>query len=118
MTTKRILCIGGSGQLGRYVTKTLQPYLITNIDYNHCENSKINILLKKNLSTSENNKEVIAKLKNNHSSIKYDSIIVTAGGWTQGSIKDDDYLTKTNNMIDVNLIPSLLGAHLATKYLS
>lgn len=50
--------------------------------------------------------------------IKYDAILVTAGGWASGSIKDDDYLQKVKLMNEVNLYPSLLAAHLATKYLN
>jgi len=45
-------------------------------------------------------------------------VIVSAGGWAGGSIKDDDYFEKVRFMHEVNLYPSLLAAHLATKYLS
>lgn len=48
----------------------------------------------------------------------FDAIIVTAGGWVGGSIKDDDYAVKAEKMLEVNLMPSLLAAHLATKYLA
>ncbi len=47
----------------------------------------------------------------------YKAIIVTAGGWVGGSIKDDDYFDKCKQMLNVCLYPSLLGAHLSTKYL-
>ncbi len=57
-------------------------------------------------------------MKNDKDIGKFDSIVVTAGGWVSGSIKDDDYMSKTNNMLDVNLMPGLLAAHLATKYLN
>lgn len=116
MATKKILCIGGSGQLGTHVIKSLLPYTITNVDFNECKNSQTNIILKKSLSSSENNKEVIEQLKKQNP--KFDSIIVTSGGWVGGSIKDDDYLHKCQQMLDVNLIPSLLAAHLAHKYLA
>ena len=43
---------------------------------------------------------------------------MTAGGWTGGSIKDNDYYDKVKQMNEVNLYPSLLAAHLATKYLT
>ncbi len=52
MATKRILCIGGNGQLGRLVTKTLQPYLITNIDFTKSESAHKNFTLQSNLSSS------------------------------------------------------------------
>lgn len=56
-------------------------------------------------------------MKNKTPNNKYHAIVVTAGGWVSGSIKDDDYMIKCQNMLDVNLMPSLLAAHLATKYL-
>lgn len=117
MAAKRILCIGGAGQLGKHVTKTLLPYNITNIDFKECPNPITNILLKSTNSASENNKQVINHFKNNVDH-KFDAIVVTAGGWVGGSIKDDDYFVKCQQMLDVNLMPSLLAAHLATKLLN
>ena len=43
---------------------------------------------------------------------------MTAGGWTGGNIKDDDYFEKVTKMNEVNLYPTLLAAHLATKHLA
>lgn len=48
----------------------------------------------------------------------FDAILVTAGGWTGGSIKDDDYASKLKLMQEVNLYPSLLAGHLATRHLT
>lgn len=48
----------------------------------------------------------------------FDAILVTAGGWVGGSIKDDDYASKLKLMQEVNLYPSLLAGHLATRYLT
>ena len=50
--------------------------------------------------------------------MKFNAILVTAGGWTGGSIKEDNYYDQVKLMNEVCLYPSLLGAHLATKYLS
>ena len=50
--------------------------------------------------------------------MRFNAILVTAGGWAGGSIKDDDYYEKVRQMNEVNLYPSLLAAHLSTKYLS
>lgn len=113
MATKKILCIGGCGQLGKNVVKTLLPYQITNIDFKESPDAKRNILLKSSLSAVENNKLALVELQG-----KFDSIIVTAGGWVGGNIKDDDYYLKCQQMIDVNLVPCLLAAHLATKNLN
>lgn len=43
---------------------------------------------------------------------------MTAGGWAGGNIKDNDYLEKVRIMNEVNLYPSILAAHIATKYLN
>jgi dihydropteridine reductase len=116
--TKRILCIGGSGQLGKHIISTMLPYSVTNIDFNTNVNTKSNIVLKSNLNASQNNKDVINYFQKEGKGSVFDAIVVSAGGWVGGSIKDDDYLHKVNNMLEVNLMPSLLAAHLATKYLA
>ncbi len=48
---------------------------------------------------------------------KYHAILVTAGGWVGGNIKDDNYFEKIAQMNEVNLYPSMLAAHLATRFL-
>lgn len=116
MASKKILCIGGAGQLGRAVIKSFLPYSITNVDFRESESAKSNILLQNGLKASDNNRYVIEQMKKNNE--KFDSIIVTAGGWVGGSIKDEDYLAKCQQMLDMNLYPTLLAAHLATKHLS
>lgn len=56
ISTKKILCIGGAGQLGKHVVQKLSPYTVTNIDFTACNNSKTNILLKKDSSSKVNTK--------------------------------------------------------------
>jgi hypothetical protein len=33
MASKSILCIGGAGQLGAQIIKTLHPYPVVNVDF-------------------------------------------------------------------------------------
>lgn len=57
---KKILFIGGSGQLGRKMTDIFKgSYLISNIDYAENKNAAFNYVLEKNLNAIENNKKVI-----------------------------------------------------------
>jgi hypothetical protein len=113
---KKILFIGGSGQLGKKMVDIFKnSYAVSNIDFAENKNAAFNFLLDKNLNAIENNKKVIEKFKQLNNS--YKAIIVTAGGWVGGNIKDDDYFDKCLQMMNVCLYPSLLGAHLATKYL-
>ena len=57
---KKILFIGGSGQLGRKMTDILKgSYSISNIDYAENKNAAFNYVLEKNLNAIENNKKVI-----------------------------------------------------------
>ena len=67
-------------------------------------------------NTQQNNLSVISQFKKINPI--FDSIVVTAGGWVGGSIKNDDYLHTCHKMIEVNLYSSMLAAHLATKYLA
>jgi dihydropteridine reductase len=113
---KNVLFIGGSGQLGSKVLSLFYPYHVVNVDFRAHDQAKQNVVLRKESSVADNNKFTIENVKN--LGIKYDAILVTAGGWTGGNIKDDDYLQKVKLMNEVNLYPSLLGAHLATKYLN
>jgi hypothetical protein len=85
---KKILFIGGSGQLGKKMTDIFKnSYSVSNIDYAENQNAAFNYVLDKNLSAIENNKKVIDQFKTLKPS--YKAIIVTAGGWTGGNIKDN-----------------------------
>ena len=87
---KKILFIGGSGQLGKKMVEIFKnTYAVSNIDYTENISASQNHVLDKNLNASDNNKQIIEKFKK--SGHLYKAIIVTAGGWTGGSIKDDDY---------------------------
>ena len=86
MQMKKILCLGGNGQLGKSVMKCLQPYNLLNVDYSPSEYTSNNLLLPQNSSPENNNKMVIEHLKKNNE--QFDAIMVTAGGWVGGSIKD------------------------------
>jgi dihydropteridine reductase len=112
---KNILCFGGCGQLGSKVLSLFSPYNVVNIDLRAHENAKKNIIIEKGRPNAENNKLVIENVRS--LGLKYRAIVVTAGGWIGGNIKDDDYIEKVKLMNEVNLYPSLLAAHLATKYL-
>ena len=56
---KKILCIGGNGQLGKSVMKCLQPYNLLNVDYSPSEHTSNNLILQQTLSPEANNKMVI-----------------------------------------------------------
>lgn len=93
---KNILCIGGSGQLGAKVVSHLSSYHVVNVDFKPHDQAKNNILLEKGKSVADNNKLAIDAINKN--GFKYNAILVTAGGWAGGSIKDDDYLQKVKLM--------------------
>lgn len=61
---KKILFIGGSGQLGKKMIDIFKgSYSISNIDYSENKNVSYNHVLEKNLSAKDNNKNVIEKFK-------------------------------------------------------
>lgn len=112
---KNILCVGGSGQLGRHVLNQLAKHRLVNIDFTPHEKAQHNVLLEGGSSSGSNNKLALNAV--HQLGLKYHAILVTAGGWTGGSIKDDDYFEKLRKMQEVNLYPSVLAAHIATKLL-
>jgi dihydropteridine reductase len=112
---KNILCIGGAGQLGSKVISVFGKHRVINLDFKSHPEAAENITLKEQ-SPQLNNKLAIDAVKS--LGVKLNAIIVTAGGWTGGSIKDEDYYEKVRHMNEVNLYPSLLAAHLATQHLS
>ncbi len=90
---QKVLFIGGSGQLGKKMVEIFKgSYSVANIDFSENKNANVNYLMQTNLSAKDNNKNIIEKLKSKPQ--KFKAIIVTAGGWTGGSIKDDDYFEK------------------------
>lgn len=112
---KNILAIGGAGELGSKALSAWAHHNITNIDFKTNPNAKINITLKPQFTPADNNKLVLEHLSKQPP--QYHSILVTAGGWAGGNIKNDDYMQKLTLMYQMNLYPSMLAAHLATKYL-
>ncbi len=84
---KKILCIGGAGQLGSKVVSILKNYHVTNLDFKSHQDAKLNIELQKDVTPAESNNYVLQQFQKNN--VKFDSIIVTAGGWVGGNIKDD-----------------------------
>ena len=112
---KNILCIGGSGQLGSKVVSVFSKHKVFNVDFAPHPSAAYNISLKEQ-SPQLNNRLVLDSVRS--LGVRFNAILVTAGGWAGGNIKDDDYHEKVRKMNEVNLYPSLLAAHLSTKYLA
>ena len=83
---KKILCIGGSGQLGKCVIKSLRNHAITNVDFSPSEHTNDNLLFSKNNTPSQNNQHAVEYFKKQKTI--FNAIMVTAGGWAPGSVKD------------------------------
>ena len=86
---KNILCVGGSGQLGSRIINHFKAYNVVNIDYRPHSFEKTNILLEKQASIETNHRNTINNIKS--LGIRFNAILVTAGGWVGGNIKEDNY---------------------------
>jgi len=82
---KNILCIGGSGQLGSKILNLFKSYNVVNVDFTPHESAKTNILLDKQLNVESNHRNTISKI--NALNVRFNTILVTAGGWVGGNIK-------------------------------
>ncbi|EAS00398.1 quinoid dihydropteridine reductase, putative (macronuclear) [Tetrahymena thermophila SB210] len=113
---RTLLVIGGCGNLGRSViSKFKSNWNIASIGLNINNESNKNIILPQNQSASQYVSEVKQQLKS--FSPSYDAIICVAGGWNGGSIKDSNVFETYHKMHSVNVIPSILAAHLSTHFL-
>lgn len=92
---KNILCIGGSGGLGSKIVSIFSKHKVVNIDFKPHSSASHNITLK-DQSTQLNNQLAIQSIQ--ALGIKFSAILVTAGGWAGGNIKDDDYFEKVKQM--------------------
>lgn len=110
---KRSLVIGGSGTLGGKVVEVFrETWEVTSVDFRENSLAHNNLILPLG-STELHNNSCQESLKG-----KYDALICVAGGWVGGSISSSDIFTQTRQMLDINLYPSLLACHLATKFLN
>ena len=85
---KNILCIGGSGQLGSRVISVFNKHKVFNVDFTAHPSAAHNICLKEQ-PTQLNNRLVLDSVKS--LGVRFNAILVTAGGWAGGNIKDEDY---------------------------
>ena len=112
--TKRALVIGGAGALGRAVVKSFKPtWEVTSVDLQVSPEAKESLVLQAQDST-----EVQAATLTKSLQGKYGAILCVAGGFTMGSIASADIFAQWRQMMELNVMPSLLAAHLATKFLS
>lgn len=110
---KRSVIIGGNGALGRTVVNAFRDtWEVTSVDFKENSKAHINIVLPRG-STEAHNNQCQDLLKG-----KYDALICVAGGWVGGSISSDQIFSQTLQMIEINLYPSLLTCHLASRYLN
>lgn len=116
MLPKKIVIIGGAGALGKSMVncfKTSKPsWNIMNIDYFANKEAHYNYIIRNDLNSTElkeiGNSDFISN--------KIDCIVNVAGGWSGGSISDDDVIEVVDKMMRMNLYSSLLACHLAKKY--
>lgn len=90
-------------------------YALTNIDYKEVPGLKNvrNVLLQSSTAPKDHLKSIKGELGDK----KFGAIIVTAGGWRGGNIRSDTFFEDYEAMRDMNLLPCLLAAKLATTHL-
>lgn len=106
---KKVLVIGGQGNLGKSLIQKFKKNWITiSLDVYANKEAKENILLKDNVS------EELKKILQNE---KLDSILNVAGGWKGGNLKSKDFEESVELMYNQSVKSSILAAKLSTLYL-
>lgn len=95
----KALIFGGSGALGRSMVKIFKGWEVTSVDFTKNDESTNNIVIK-DASDLTFVKSELNQLGNIHNSIleKFNCIVCVAGGWTGGSIKDENLINVYNDM--------------------
>ncbi|EGG16095.1 actin binding protein [Cavenderia fasciculata] len=114
MSVKSILVFGGSGALGSEIVAFFKNKGWNTISVDFKDNSNATTSLSIKSSSEDEIKRITSQLSN----IKIDSIVCAAGGWSQGSIKSEDYFKSVQKMIDFNLSSAVACAYIAGQLLN
>jgi len=114
---KSLLIVGGSGALGSSVLRRFRDtYKCVNISPAPSDLAFKNISIG---TTGVLTKDAVAKIKAEakKEQSNYDAIICTAGGFNGVKINDENFFAAYDQMMRMNVDPTLLCAHLATTLL-
>jgi len=112
--TKRVLVVGGAGALGRAVVKSFRPtWEVTSVDLQPSPEAKVSLLVQPQDSTETQAAALTKSLQG-----KYGAILCVAGGFTMGNAANPEIFAQWRQMMEMNVMPSLMTAHLATQFLA
>jgi len=113
---KSVLIYGGCGQMGQVVVKKFKDHAwkTVSIDLRESDVADHSVVIKGD-GGKDDAHHVISKLK--EWKVELDAVISVAGGFTMGSIKDENIFQQTERMISFNLRSALSAAHVASHCL-
>lgn len=112
--TKRALVIGGAGALGRAIVKTFRPvWEVTSVDMTANPEASVSLVIEPGQPTETRAANLAKSLTG-----KYNTILCVAGGFNMGSIASPDIFEQWRQMMEMNVMSSLLTAHLSTQFLN
>lgn len=111
---RKVIIIGGSGALGRACVQSFRStWEVTSVDISANLDAQRNIALQAADLPELQARALFASLQG-----KYEAILCVAGGFVTGSVGNEEVFGQTQSMFGLNLNPSLLTAHIATKHLA
>lgn len=112
---RKALIIGGSGALGRALVQSFRAtWEVTSVDLHPNTDAQRHIGLTSTDSTEKQAHSLFTQLHGN----KYHAILCVAGGFVTGRVTEPAVFSQAETMFELNVNPSLLAAHVATKLLS
>mmetsp|Transcript_2023 Transcript_2023/g.2107 ORF Transcript_2023/g.2107 Transcript_2023/m.2107 type:complete len:234 (+) Transcript_2023:155-856(+) len=114
----RALVVGGAGNLGRSFVSALNKagYQAINLDLKKNPDARSNIILDASKNMSQQMNEISAQISDDLKGNKLSSVFCAAGGWREGSIRDDNFFDALHQMQAMNVDTAALSCHLASKY--
>lgn len=111
---RKVIVIGGSGALGRALVQSFRAnWEVTSVDISPNSDAQRNIALKAGDLPELQARSLLGQLQG-----KYEAILCVAGGFVAGSVKNTEVFAQAESMFGLNVNPSLLTAHIATKHLA
>jgi len=111
------LVYGGTGQLGNVIVKAFKHagWKVFSADLRASETADHSIVFKQ--APADDATSVLTSVASNAKDGKLDAVIVVAGGFAMGDIKDDGVFATLDKMYNFNVVSSVSGAHVAAKTL-
>lgn len=121
--SKKLLLVGGNGQLGKVIANTFinckeNNWKVISLDLTENKDVDYNIIVDNNkLKNDDFTNHIYSELNKYLHNSKFNSIISVAGGWEGVKLNEKNFISSLISMNNMNFYSAALSANLASLYL-